>query len=232
MGRRDEHRAELRALGREDWVPYLLEHSGLPGPRANLELVQAVADEADAARLEDLLATGEEYPVLCATVGLGRLLAERATGGVEQRLRSYASDNRWRVREGVAMALQRLGDADPSRLFDLAADWVRDRDPLVQRAAVAGVCEPRLLKTSSAAASAIDVCELATRSLATRQVGDRKDDGARTLRQALGYGWSVAVAADPSAGLPRFQAITEQDDPDIAWITRENARKSRLARLL
>jgi hypothetical protein len=232
MGRREEHLVRLRALGREDWLPYLREHSGLPGPRANLELVQAVADEADAARLENLLATAEEYPVLCGTVGLGRLLAEGASGDIEGRLRSYASDNRWRVREGVAMALQRLGDADLSRLFDLAADWVRDPNPLVQRAAVAGVCEPRLLKTSEAAAGAIDVCEQATRSLAARPLDDRKDDAPRTLRQALGYGWSVAVAADPAAGLPHFRAMTEHDDPDIAWIHRENSRKSRLARLL
>ena len=43
MTKVDEHRAALRAL--QDWEPYLVDHSGLPGPRANLELIAAVADE-------------------------------------------------------------------------------------------------------------------------------------------------------------------------------------------
>ncbi|MGE5508779.1 MAG: hypothetical protein ACM3RP_09905 [Chitinophagales bacterium] len=33
----------LRAL--DEWEPYLIAQSGLPGPRANLELAQAVAEE-------------------------------------------------------------------------------------------------------------------------------------------------------------------------------------------
>ena len=54
----------------------------------------------------------------------------------------------------------------------------------------------------------------------------------RTLRQALGYCWSVAVAADPEHGLPRFLALSASPDPDVAWVVRENRRKARLARLL
>ena len=49
MTKVDEHRAALRAL--QDWEPYLLDHSGLPGPRANLELIAAVADEGDERRV-------------------------------------------------------------------------------------------------------------------------------------------------------------------------------------
>src|SRR2546428_9473403 len=50
MGPRvDGYRNDLRGL--KDWEPYLRKHSGLPGPRANLELVAAVAEEADADRL-------------------------------------------------------------------------------------------------------------------------------------------------------------------------------------
>jgi hypothetical protein len=49
---------------------------------------------------------------------------------------------------------------------------------------------------------------------------------------APGYCWSVAVAAAPVAGLPRFQALAARDDPDVAWIVRENSKKARLAKLL
>ena len=54
----------------------------------------------------------------------------------------------------------------------------------------------------------------------------------RTLRQALGYCWSVAVAADPDLALPAFEALEASADPDVRWIVRENLRKARLQRVL
>ena len=45
MSKRNEYRQTLRGL--DDWDPYLLAESGLPGPRGNIELAQAVADEGD-----------------------------------------------------------------------------------------------------------------------------------------------------------------------------------------
>ncbi len=47
MSRIEQHRRDLAGLA--DWEPYLHEHSGLPGPRANLELARAVADLGDLA---------------------------------------------------------------------------------------------------------------------------------------------------------------------------------------
>ncbi len=225
MGRVEEYRAELRGLTASEWAAYLRERSGLPGPRANLELVKAVGEEASTAQVEELLAADDEYLVMCGIVALGRQSIETP----DERLRRYATDDRWRVREAVAMALQRIGDADLPRMLDLVRDWVSDPHPLVQRAAAAGVCEPRLLKTPAAAATAIEVCELATKALVATE---RRTPDVRTLRQALGYCWSVAVAADPAHGLPHFLALADADDPEIAWIVRENTKKSRLAKLL
>src|SRR5260370_13681407 len=62
------YRAELRVL--KDWEPYLRKHSGLPGARANLELVEAVGEEADADRLWRLSASSDEFLALCGTAGL------------------------------------------------------------------------------------------------------------------------------------------------------------------
>ncbi|HEY8802619.1 MAG TPA: hypothetical protein VIN00_06040, partial [Candidatus Dormibacteraeota bacterium] len=102
-GRAAGYRAELRGL--KDWEPYLKKHSGLPGPRANLELVEAVGDEADADRLWHLSASTDEFLALCGTAGLGKVaLMEPAT--VMTWLKELASDPRWPVREGVAIALQ------------------------------------------------------------------------------------------------------------------------------
>jgi hypothetical protein len=70
----------------------------------------------------------------------------------------HATDPRWRVREGVAMALQRLGDVDQLRLRRLTLSWAGEADPLVQRAAVAGMCEPRLLRGDGNRAHALALC--------------------------------------------------------------------------
>lgn len=236
VGRRDQYRAELRGFDPARWPDFLREHSGLPGPRANIALAEAVADEGELTSFDQLISTGDEYLVFCGVLGLGRLLATatdaRTRADVEARLRDHATDARWRVREAVALALQRLGDADLPRLLELATAWAARPHPLLRRAVVAGVCEPRLLTAPDAAARAVALCERATTGLAGLSAEQRRDDGVRALRQALGYCWSVAVAADPVAGLPRFQALAAVDDRDVAWIVRENRKKKRLARLL
>ena len=215
----DRYREALRGL--EGWEPFLLAESGLPGRRANLELVQAAAEEADEDLLVRLAGSEEEFLVMCGAVGFGRLAAH---GNRRQlaRLRQLASDPRWRVREAVAMALQRWGDDDFEPMAAEVERWA-DGAPFEQRAAVAGLCEPRLLRAPEAARRALDVLERVTASLpASRD---------RVLRQALGYCWSVAVAALPEEGLPRFEQLERSSDPDIRWVASENAQKARLARL-
>jgi hypothetical protein len=112
MTKIEDHRAAL--VGLRDWTPYLAAHSALPGPRANLELVAACGEEADTARAEELIASNDEFATVCGLVALGRHLGNGDERHLEV-LRSHAADARWRVREGVAMALQRAGDDDPVR---------------------------------------------------------------------------------------------------------------------
>ncbi|MFT3889742.1 MAG: HEAT repeat domain-containing protein [Arachnia sp.] len=231
MSTRSQYADDLRARPPATWPDYLTRHSGLPGPRANLELIRAVVDVGDRRIFDDLISTDDEYLTCCGVAGLGAILAQAPGAEIEALLRRHATDARWRIRESVAMALQRLGDADLDRLAALARDWSRDPHPLVQRAAAAGICEPRLLTTPEMAAAAVAVCQIATDALAALPAGRRRDDDVRTLRQGLGYCWSVAVAADP-AGLPAFLALTRSDDPDVGWINRENRKKKRLSALL
>lgn len=230
MNRREHYRSELGALAIKQWPTYLRQNSGLPGPRGNLELVQAVAEEGDRDCFDRLIATDDEYLVVCGVVGLGRLLPEGAD--VESQLLGHARDPRWRVREGVAMALQRLGDSDLPRLIGLVRVWSVHENPLVQRAAVAAICEPRLLKAPAGADCALTACAQATAALVARTDAERREPAVRTLRQALGYCWSVAVAAAQALGLPMFHALAESSDPDVRWIVRENSSKARLAKLL
>jgi hypothetical protein len=229
----DRYRRALPAL--DDWEPFLLAESGLPGPRANLELVAVVAELGDEGLFERLLAEGpevaptnhpREFLAVCGVVGLGRLLAE---GRLEllQRLRDYAADPRWRMREGVCMALQRLGERDMGCLLDEMARWSTGT-PLEQRAAAAALCEPRLLGKEVHARRTLAILDEITASVLRR--ADRRNQSFKVLRQGLAYCWSVAVAALPEAGKPLMEKWLACDDRDVRWIMKQNLGKARLVR--
>ena len=221
----DGYRKELRSL--KEWEPYLKKHSGLPGPRANLELVQAVGEEADADRLWRLSASSDEFLALCGTAGLGKVaLMEPDT--VMTWLRELAADARWRVREGVAIALQRIGRENMPRLLADMQAWSGD-GPFVQRAVVAGLCEPALLKNSADAVEVLILLDSITTSLAAAE--HRRDEGFRVLRLALGYGWSVAAAAAPENAWPYFEKWLRSKDRDVSWVMKTNLEKARMAGL-
>lgn len=230
----DDARAVLRGLSGSERLAYLRTHSGLPGPRANLTLAAAFAEEARDDEVRSLLTSDEEYLRFCGTVALGPRLAEAPSPEVLAHLRRDATDDRWRIREGVAIALQRVGDDNPDRLRSIVLDWASDPDPLVLRAAAAAICEPRLITDPAGAAVALEVCRRATATVASWPATQRRGPKLRVLRQGLGYCWSVAVAADPQQGLPAFAQLEQQaaTDADVAWIVRENRRKKRLSRLL
>jgi len=106
--KQERYRNLLRTLA--DWEPFLLQESGLPGPRGNIELAQAVADEGDEALFRRFLAydaasaptnSPQEFLAFCGVLGLGRLLAEGRRDLLAE-LRVWASDPRWRAREAVA----------------------------------------------------------------------------------------------------------------------------------
>jgi len=227
---RAEYADALRALPADQVEAYLVAHSGLPGPRGNLTLLDAAGDVLPRDLALGLCGDGEEYLACCGTVALGRLLLEgdRKLGA---RLSALAADERWRVREAVAIAAQRVGDGDPALLRELVGEWTAGPDPLVVRAGIAAICEPRVLRVPETAAAAVAACQVATDHLVRTPAERRRSPAVRTLRQGLGYCWSVAVAGDPDAGLPAFVAL-DVTDPDIAWVVRENRRKKRLAGLL
>lgn len=230
MSRVDGHREMLRSLPPERWEAHLTEHSGLPGPRADLELLRAFVEEAPPGLVRRCAASADEYLAACGAAALGRLLASGDRHAAQQ-LHDLATDARWRVREGVAMGLQRLGDADGVALRGLVAQWASHPSRLVQRAAIAGICEPRLLVDERTARTALDALDRITGALVEPSTADRRGDEAfRVLRQALGSCWSVAVAALPGDGLERFERWVGHPDRDVRWVVRTNLRKQRLQR--
>lgn len=224
-------------LKTSDWDAYLRRHSGLPGPRANLELAQAVAGIGEAGLFRRYAALGPdeapqntpgEFLAFCGVLGIGELAA-RGDARALASLRQHAADPRWRIREAVAMGLQRVGDRDMGRLLRVARQWAAG-DNLEKRAAAAALAEPRLLSQSGARRAALGLFDRITRHVEKCPPG-RRDSSFHILRQGLAYAWSVLVAADFAAGKPLMEKWMRSDDPDILWIMQQNLKKARLARI-
>lgn len=235
MSKADEYRRKLRAL--DSWDAFLLQESGLPGPRGNLELAQVVADEGDLTLFRryltytaELAPTNSPYEFLafCGVVGLGKLAAEGDDSHLST-LRQCASDPRWRLREGVAMALQRLGDADMERLLAEMRMWAQGA-PLEQRAAAAALCEPRLLAQARHAAATLQILDGITAAMEAAGSNYLADE-LLTLRKGLGYCWSVAVVALPAEGKALMEKWLASPNRDVQWVMRENLKKARMQRM-
>jgi hypothetical protein len=231
MSKIDIYLETLKTL--TDWVPFLLQESNLPGPRGNLELAHAAARAGSREQFETFLSVPleqaptndpHEFLIFCGVLGLGKLAAEGDHLQIA-RLRSYASDPRWRVREGVATALQLIGDADLPLLLREMSFWSAG-NWLEKRAAAAALAEPRLLKQAENVREALRIIDGITLSIA--EAGNRSSDEFKTLRQALGYCWSVLVAALPGDGKTMLEKWLVSEDKDIRWVMRENLKKNRL----
>ena len=211
MSRIDEYREALEERGRPGGIP--ARALGLPGPRANLELARAAADVCATSELDRWARMeSDEAPTGTAE----EFLASRACSGWQgnswratvERSRSCiadASDPRWRIREAVAMALQRWGEADFGALRTAMHEWAHGTW-LERRAAAAALCEPALLTTAERVSEALAVLAKATAGLAESSVEERRSEEFRALRKGLGYCWSVAVVAAPEVGQPRSKS--------------------------
>ena len=126
------------------------------------------------------------------------------------------------------MALQRLGDVNMERLIEAIRVWAQGT-PLEQRAAAAGLCEPRLLDEAQVALAVLGILNQITASI--KHVEDRHSDGFLALRKGLAYCWSVAVVALPEEGKALMEKWSTDTDKDIHWIMKENLKKKRLVRM-
>ena len=212
----DRYRSELAAA--ENQRTYLLQHSGLPGPRGNLELAAVAADCCPRPQLREWAGlspteaptgTAEEYLAFCGVLGLRNLLAGEKHVAALGELRRHASDPRWRLREAVAMALQSWGKQDFPALAKAMRDWANG-SWLERRAAAAALCEPALLASSDRVLATLAVLEAATSPVETAGKDQRRSEAYLALRKGLGYCWSVAAAANPSIGIPAIERLVDR----------------------
>lgn len=229
---------------------FLREQSHLPGKRANLKLVDDVSNvlaEVVSTRPEDVRRVIEhltrdaktlevnspaEFVALCGVVAFGMCASIYPAWRQEviARLSGFASNASWRVREGVAIAFQRLLEAAPQETSACLRIWAEEGDCWQQRASIAAVAEPALMHDPVVRDAAFDIQQIIIRRFHAIPLTERKREDARVLRQALGYALSVMTAALPEQGFALMRECASWDDTDINWILRENLKKKRLAK--
>jgi hypothetical protein len=229
---------------------YLREQSRLPGSRANLELVTSLSNLLAAIVLEQpdpvwmllkqLVAdektiasnTPGEFVVLCGVVGFGACTAVRPEwrGEVFELLGHFAYSSKWRVREGAALAFQRLLPVAPQETIEYLMELATKGNCLQQRLSVAAIAEPPLLNTPEMIDAALTIQRLVLERLHALPAGERKREDVRALRQSLGYTVSVVAAATPERGFALMGECATWADADINWVLRENLKKKRLAK--
>ncbi len=252
MGKRETWRAKIeRAWGDEALLErVLLDGSGLPGPRANLELAAVAADGFEQ-RADDPAAWSlavrwsavdaasapvnhrREFLPFCGILALGAMharadAARRAQ--IHAALTRAANDPRWRMREAAAMAAQRIGGHDFDAVQALVRTWVSTGQPELLRASLAALADAPLLAADGRAAFALEMADLACEAYAAGDSSTRNEEPWRILRKGLEYAPSVFVAAAPAPGFALLRRWAESRQPDIRKIVVANLRKTRLAR--
>ncbi len=229
---------------------YLRDQSRLPGTRANLDLAQDLSNHlallapdfpSEMRGLLNHLVRDEkrvvsntpgEFVLMCGVLSVGACAASVPVWREEgfSQLSRYARSAAWRVREGAAMALQKLLIAAPDEMLLKLMDLLESGDCLQMRACLAAVSETALLASTQVVTSALIMQRVALEYLHMLPAADRKHTDARVLRQALGYTLSVVTAASPDDGFALMCEIATWNDLDINWVLRENLKKRRLAR--
>jgi hypothetical protein len=244
--------AALREQGElEALCAYLMAHSNLPGPRGNLELAAAFATLAaeqvleapeplwrccvrlmGISPIEAPVNDPREFLAFCGTQAIGAIgsVSSEYYHEAIARLRTAASDSRWRIREAVAMGLQHLLAKERERTLAELAAWLQPGAWLAMRAVAAGVAEPALLHDTQTARAALTLHVKIIEQLQTAGAQERTTAAFKTLRQGLGYSVSVVVAALPREGFAYLHQLAGSPDSDVQWILKENLKKARLTR--
>jgi hypothetical protein len=241
---------EFLKTGNKDKIAkFLVSNSNLPSPRGNLELATAFAEVVEAYPPKDLenlwdlclelteISADEaptnnpkEFLTFCGTCAVGAIASvspaffEKAVA----LLRELADDPRWRIREAVAMGIQKLLTKQSKNTLKTLENWITDNEWLAMRAVATGVAEPPLLKDGETARRALDLHKkIFDRILSSKE---RKSDAFKAMRKGLGYTLSVVVCAVPKEGFALMQQLVDLQDADILWIIKQNLKKNRLTK--
>ncbi|PAU95571.1 hypothetical protein CK503_00450 [Aliifodinibius salipaludis] len=149
----------------------------------------------------------KSFLTYCGILGLGKYLSKYYDKGLLIQLRERANDPRLPIRQAVVKALQYIGRQKSHRLVDYIADW-KNGTPLEQRACIAAVCSPELLKDRKSILEALELLEWVTVTF----VGDvdwNKDY--EVLQEEVAQCWAIVVVANPEKGKQVMERWMKED---------------------
>jgi len=237
----------------EQWgqlAQYMQEESRLPGPRVNLELSdrfaqqyagpqvtetawQLLTDWAGITEAEAGTNDPREFLPFCAVRALGAYYgyaADERRSVIRGVVKTAMNDSRWRMREAAAMGLQSIGETDFPLLQELLDMWIPDANMLEQRAFVAALAHPPLLKAQPNALYALDTASGIMEQILAGNGTDGDPEHFRILSKGLEYSLSVFAANEPEAGFAMLGRFAASGDARIVRIVKSNLGKTRLSK--
>ncbi|MBB6217880.1 hypothetical protein HNQ80_004016 [Anaerosolibacter carboniphilus] len=255
MGKREDYINKLEPLmilpsRISEMEDFLISNSNLPGPRGNLELADAFADAVELTGFRqdmwnDILTwlniTPEEAPAghpreflpFCAVLSLGALYGlvnEEEKGKIVKQIQERACDERWRTRESVAMAFQRIGEKDFNSVRRIFNQWMKEASLVEQRAILAALAHPPMLNSRENTEFCLKVADQILEKLAWLDRSARKKEEFKILKKGLDYAISVFVERLPSEGFDLLKKWALVEDLDIQRIVKSNISKNRLTK--
>ncbi|MEJ2005240.1 MAG: hypothetical protein P8X57_09820, partial [Cyclobacteriaceae bacterium] len=173
----------------------------------------------------------EEFLSFCGVLGLGRIgkIDPINEPVVVADIKNAAQDERWRIREAAAMAIQDLIDARPKATLVILRSWVHEENYLLNRAVVAGIAEPRFMKEREHARIALELHKTILKQVSLDP--SMHDPHLKVLVKGLSYTLSVVITGTEKEGFAFLEALLATEHPLVRKIVRENLKKKRLVRL-
>lgn len=237
----------------EQWpllTNYMLQESNLPGPRGNLELAgyfaklfgkPEVTDTAWAllsawvqiAEADAKTNDPHEFLPFCAVCACGAHYPYAVAGRrsqSEEYIQSAMNDSRWRMREAAAMGLQYIGEFSFALLRPLLESWRPDSTLLEQRAFVAALAHPPLLKEESNVLYCLELADEIMKGIVSGPSKPADPEHYRVLSKGLEYSLSLFVAGQPERGFAMLRGYAKTGDARMIKIVKSNLGKSRLSK--
>ncbi len=216
-------------------IEELYNNSGLPGPRANLTLLYKFAYDCSNEEIaecfkydnEDISNSPEEFVLMCGIVAYC-VSKTREIKMAASHLRKYASHKSWRVREALAIGFQEIAVVNMEEVVEELIRWL-DGNAYEQRAVVATLCEPKLLKEYNNMPKILHI--LVELILSYNKISEKLTEAQGTLKKALAYGLSVAIVHAPEEGKIIFEKLSLEENKHIHWILKNNLKKKRLSKM-
>lgn len=216
---------------------YCCEHSNLPGPRGNLELVesfyqyQLIHDRpwtfSDLLWLIDHSSTDQDPMTMAVATGLVAISTYAQSQPKDTALVLYKamSDMRWRIRELVCEAYKKIGLINPLQLIDFFEQLPRPLNGLHYRAMIVTFAHPELLRMEGIKQAALTTLENAIKYY-LEEVGAIME-GKEVLEKGLAFAPSVIIASYPEEGFALMNQYSGCH-PKLDKLWNENLKKKRL----